>query len=239
MRIGILETATLAPEVKNEYGSYAEMFQRLFLSVDDQVAFNVYPVINGQYPGSNDECDAFLITGSKFDAHGEEPWIIKLRDYIVDLHEQRKKLIGICFGHQLIARALGGLSQRSKNGWGVGNVSSEINQVKPWMGDENDPSFKKQFSLLVSHQDQVVKLPDQATLISSSKHCPISGFQVASHILTFQGHPEFTADYLRYTMNKRRDLIGEEKYNKAIDSLKRPDDSLLVTRWMLNFIKIG
>jgi len=238
VRIGILETAALEPGVKNKYGSYAEMFQCLFLSVDNQVEFNVYQVINGQYPESIDECDAFLITGSKFDAHGDEPWILKLRDYIVDLHKQRKKLIGICFGHQLIARALGGLTQKSKYGWGVGNVSSHIDQVKPWMGAKNIQSLKKEFSLLMSHQDQVAKLPDQASLIASSDYCPISSFQIASHILTFQGHPEFQADYLRYTMNKRREVIGEEKYNKAIDSLERPNDSQLVTQWIINFIRM-
>ncbi len=238
MRIGILETATLEPAVKNKYGSYAEMFQRLFLSVDNQLQFNDYPVINGLYPDSIDECDAFLITGSKFDAHGEDPWILKLRDYIIDLHQQRKRLIGICFGHQLIARALGGLTQRNKNGWGVGNACSHIDQVKPWMGAENNQSSKKQFSLLVSHQDQVVKLPDQAQLIASSDYCPISSYQVGNHILTFQGHPEFQAEYLRYTMTKRHDLIGEEKYQQAMASLKQPNDSLLVTRWMINFVKI-
>ena len=145
MRIGILETDTLEPDIKEKYGSYAEMFQRLFMSVDDQLEFTVYRVIEGKYPESIDECDAYLITGSKSSAYDDEPWIIKLRDYIVSLHKQCKKLIGICFGHQIIAHALGGLTQKSEEGWGVGNTISDIEKAKPWMRDENIQFSKNSF----------------------------------------------------------------------------------------------
>lgn len=233
MRIGILEAQILEADVIEKYGSYAEMFQRLLLSVDDQLEFNVYPVIEGQYPGSIDECDAYLITGSKSSVYDDEPWIVELQDYIVSLHKQCKKLIGICFGHQLIAHTLGGLTQKSENGWGVGNTVSNIEKARPWMRNA-----KEKFSLLVSHQDQVAELPDPAIRIASNEHCPNDSFQIANHILTFQGHPEFSEDYLRYSMNKRRELIGEEKYNRAIDSLNRPTDSQLVAQWIVDFIRM-
>ena len=81
-------------------------------------------------------------------------------------------------------------------------------------------------------------MPAQAILIAGNKYCPNASFQIADHILTFQGHPEFLEDYLKYLMNKRRDVIGEEKYNKAIDSLKRSQDGQLVVQWIVNFIKM-
>jgi len=233
VRLGILETQIHESGVKEKYGSYAEMFQQLFLSVDGRLEFSVYQVTEGQYPESVDECDAYLITGSKSSVYDDEPWIAELQDYVVSLHKERKKLIGICFGHQLIAQALGGLTQKSKNGWGVGNAVSNIEKTMPWMGNA-----KQQFSLLVSHQDQVTTLPVDALLIASNEQCPNTGFQIASHMLAFQGHPEFSEDYLKYSMNKRRDLIGEEKYNKALDSLKGSQDSQLVAQWLINFIKM-
>ena len=236
MRIGILETDILQPAIKEKYGSYAEMFQSLFLSVDDHLKFKVYPVIEGKYPENMDECDAYLITGSKSSAYDNEQWVKQLRHYIVTLHEHRSKLIGICFGHQIIALALGGLTEKSEKGWTVGNSLSKIKKEKSWMGHEM-ANAKKQFALLVSHQDQVISLPAQAELIASNTFCQNASFQIANHILTFQGHPEFSADYLSYLMNKRRDVIGEEKYKKAMDSLQYELDALLVARWIVNFIR--
>ena len=236
MRIGILEADTLEPDIKEKYGSYAEMFQRLLLSVDDQLEIKVYPVIEGKYPENMDECDAYLITGSKSSAYDNEPWIKHLRDYILALHKHRSKLIGICFGHQIIALSLGGLTKKSEKGWGVGNSISNIEKLKPWMGHEI-ANAKKQFALLVSHQDQVTRLPAQSELIATNRFCQNAGFQIANHILCFQGHPEFSADYLSYLMNKRRDVIGEEKYKKAMDSLQYELDALLVARWIVNFIR--
>lgn len=233
MRLGILEADILEPTIKEKYASYAEMFQRLFLLVDDQLEFKAYQIIEGQYPDNIDECDAYLITGSKSSAYDDEPWIKELLNYVASLHNQRKKLIGICFGHQMIAHALGGLTKKSESGWVVGNTISNIEKAKPWMGSTN-----KQFSLLGSHQDQVVKLPDHAILIAGNEHCPNASFQIANHILTFQGHPEFSKEYLKYLMNKRREKIGEDKYIKAIDSLARSHDSQLVAQWLVDFIKM-
>jgi len=231
MRIGVLETDTLEHDIKNKYGSYAEMFQQLFLSINNKLEFNIYQVIEEIYPENIDECDAYLITGSKFSAYEDSPWIKKLSQFIISLAKQRKKLIGICFGHQIIAHALGGLTEKSNKGWGVGNIISDIEKTQAWMGGE-----KKQFSLLVSHQDQVTKLPATAKRIASNAFCLNTSFQIDNHILTFQGHPEFSNDYLRYLMKKRRKLIGNESYNRALSSLDQDQDSLLVAQWIINFI---
>jgi len=232
VRIGIFEADTLEPDIKEKYGSYAEMFQRLLLSVDDQLEIKVYPVIECKYPENMDECDGYLITGSKSSAYDNEPWIKQLRDYILALHKHRSKLVGICFGHQIIALSLGGLTKKSEKGWGVGISISKIIKEKPWMG-----TTEQQFALLVSHQDQVTSLPAQSELIATNTFCANASFQIANHILCFQGHPEFSADYLSYLMNKRRDSIGEEKYKKAMDSLEIDQDALLVAAWIVNFIR--
>ena len=237
MKIGILHADDLAKEILNEYGDYADMFQNLLLSVDDTLSFSTYQVTQSEYPSTIDECDAYLLTGSKFSAYDDEAWIKQLIKFIVELHQQQKKLIGICFGHQLIAHALGGLTQKSEKGWGVGLIISDVKQTADkydWLTPE-----KEGFSLLVSHQDQVVKLPPGAELIASNAFCLNAGFQIGESVLTFQGHPEFSVEYLKYIMNNRREIIGEETYSLALLSIKQPADQELVAQWLVNFIKLG
>jgi len=232
MKIGILETDILDKNIKEKFGSYPDMFEKLLRSVDNNLQFRTYQVINFEYPLIIDECDAYLITGSKFSAYDDELWITRLKNYVVSLVHHQKKLIGICFGHQVIAQALDGRVERSDKGWGVGQFSSRILSCKNWMLPSMD-----YFSLLVSHQDQVVKLPDRAEVVAGNDFCPNSGFIISNHVLTFQGHPEFNSEYLQYIMDKRRSDIGEEKCANAMHSLKNSVDSSLVAQWILNFLK--
>lgn len=231
MKVGILEAEQLLPEILAEYGSYAEMTMELLRSVDDRISFQTYQVTRSEYPQTSDECDAFLITGSKASAYDNEAWITQLSDYIKRLANEEKKLIGICFGHQLIAQALGGKVEKSDKGWGVGVMESKVVLTQTWMQPAQQP-----FSLLVSHQDQVIDLPPKAERIAGSEFCINSSYQVGKHILTFQGHPEFSIAYARQSMDRRRELIGEARYLAAKASLDSNIDHNIIARWILNFI---
>ena len=232
MKIGILEAEQLKPDIQKQYGSFADMTIRLLVSVDQHVTFQTYQAIHGEYPQDVDECDAFLITGSKASAYDPEAWIKQLEDYIKKLADQQKKLIGICFGHQLIAQALGGKVEKSSKGWGVGVMASGVVSSKSWM----QPA-QQQFSLLVSHQDQVIELPAGAERIAESDFCTNSSYQIGDYILTFQGHPEFSVDYANQSMHSRRELIGEERFQCAQTSLKNKIDDKLIATWILNFLR--
>jgi len=232
MKIGILETDILDKNIREKHGSYPDMFKKLLQSVDNNLLFQTYQVINLEYPLTIDDCDAYLITGSKFNAYDDELWINRLKEYVVKLVHHQKKLIGICFGHQVIAQALNGQVEKSEKGWGVGLYSSHIQNSKSWIQPEMD-----NFSLLVSHQDQVVKLPAKAELLASNDFCPNSGFIISNHVLTFQGHPEFNSEYLKYIMNKRRNVIGDTNYLNAMHSLKNSVDSNVVAQWIVKFLK--
>lgn len=234
MIIGILNTDTLNAEIVSKYGNYRDMFQRLLHSVDDQHTFKPYSVTHGEYPDNINECDAYLITGSKASAYEDITWITQLKDYIKVLVGQRKKLVGICFGHQIIAEALGGRVQKNQSGWGVGLMSSNVLRAKPWM-----KPAQEHYLLLVSHQDQVTKLPTNAESISSNAFCPNSSYQIGKHVLTFQGHPEFTADFLRQSMQGRREIIGEQKYQQALATLNQDAHEKIIAQWILNFISEG
>ena len=232
MNLGILKTDTVRPEWVPEFGEYPDMFIALLGRNDPQLQFTVYDVESGEYPADIDEVDAYLITGSKSSVYDDKPWIPPLIEFVQALHQRRKKIVGICFGHQLVAQALGGRTEKSSKGWGVGLHSYRIADNPSWHDGGSEA-----FSILVSHQDQVVENAEGARVIGSSEFCENAVCQVGDHILTFQGHPEFVPEYSREIMEFRREMIGEENYRDGVASLQQPPEGDRVARWVLNFLR--
>jgi GMP synthase-like glutamine amidotransferase len=232
MRIGILMTDRVREEFLDEYGEYPDMFMALLGATDPALSFTVYNVMEQEYPADIDEVDAYLITGSKFSVYDDEAWIHRLKSFVQQLHERGKKLVGICFGHQMVAHALGGKTEKSSKGWGVGAHSANFRQSPQWH-DGDDPEFR----LLVSHQDQVVEPAPGTQVIAGSDFCDNAVCQLGDHILTFQAHPEFNKGYSRNILNLRREMIGEENYHNGIDSLSQDLDRERVANWIVRFLR--
>ena len=243
--LGLLETDILYDDLIPDYGSYGQMFARFFddLNSDpnNKLKYRYYHVQEGELPKDIAECDAYLITGSKAGVYDPLPWISSLQTWITDFHQQRAKLIGICFGHQVLAHSLGGEATKSSKGWGIG-----VHTTTLLVGDEqisksskthtNKYSEGSPLRLLHSHQDQVQKLPPQAQLLASSDFCQNAAFKIDDRVLSFQGHPEFTPLYLQRLLGRRRSVIGEEVFSKAIASLNQDTDAAQVGRWLIEFI---
>jgi GMP synthase-like glutamine amidotransferase len=140
-------------------------------------------------------------------------------------------MLGICFGHQVLAHALGGRAEKSRKGYGVGVHTIAMHQRKPWM-----QPFLKEVSLLYSHQDQVVVLPPGADLLGGNEFCPNAMFSIGDTVLGIQGHPEFEPAYEKAIMDLRVEIIGRERYQKAVASLIRPADEETAGKWMVNFL---
>ena len=232
MRIGILNTDTLKTEFDTKYGQYPAMFSKVLMHAEPKIKIYSYEVQNGEYPDELDECDAYLITGSKVSAYDDLPWIIELKNFIRTLHQHQKKLVGICFGHQLIAEALGGSVERATEGWNVGIHAATLKKNTVLFG-----SAEQEFNLIYNHQDQVVKIPRESKLLASSRTCTVAMLAIENHILSFQGHIEFDVAYAKDLLQMRRSILGEDKYLKACKSLDAIPQDLKVIDWILNFIK--
>jgi GMP synthase-like glutamine amidotransferase len=232
MKLGILKTDAVRPGWVPDFGEYPDMFISLLGEIDPSVEFSVYDVEQGKYPADIDEVDAYLITGSKSSVYDDKPWIAALMEFVRELDSRKKKIVGICFGHQLVAQALGGKTEKYAGGWGVGLHTHRFGSSPEWH-DGAEPDFR----ILVSHQDQVVENAEGAQVLAGSEFCENAVCQIGDHILTFQGHPEFVSGYSREIMEFRREQIGEPAYGAGVSSLQREPERDRVGRWILNFLR--
>ena len=232
MKVGILKTDTVRPEWVGEFGEYPDMFERLLLAEDPSLEFQTWDVESGKLPIDLDTADGFIITGSKSSAYDDKEWIRALENFIQRIHASRRKLIGICFGHQVIAKALGAIVDKSPKGWGCGIQTYQLKDA-----ELAADGIGEDLRLIASHQDQVITVPAGAVVIAASDHCNIAGFRIDDHILTFQGHPEFIPAYSREIMNFRREMIGESRVATGLASLdSEQHQGARVARWMLDFL---
>lgn len=231
LRICILEADDLHPQLQPDFHSFGRMFVRLLGSQAVAAQFEIYNVVRGEYPCESRHFDAFLVTGSKADSFGQDAWIVRLRQYLLIRYRAGDVLLGICFGHQVLALVLGGLTERAEQGWGVGVHSYRMLQA-PVAGQPVPDCLQ----MLVSHRDQVTRLPEGAELLASSDFCPNAAFSLEERVLCFQGHPEFTPEFSRSLLQLRQGIYAADFYARGLASLRKPHHGRQVGGWMLEFI---
>lgn len=213
--INILLCDTFPGLLPESIPSHESMFEKLFHSVNQNITFNIYQTWDGELPEHPAANELYLITGSNNAAYDDLPWILSLQEWIRKAAARKVPLVGICFGHQVIAQALGGQVERFPGGWGVGIREMEVldADLLPWLPD-------KKMRLIVNHHDQVTRLPERAVPLATSDFCRYEGFRIGRHILTFQGHPEFTVDYERHLILNHAENEDDTVKRRALESLE-------------------
>ncbi len=226
MRIGLLVCHHVEERYRPIVEDYASMIDEMLGGRSFDLV--VYDAVGGELPQDPGECDAYLISGSAASVYEPETWIRDLESFVSRVVEEEVPIVGICFGHQVLASALGGVVERSERGWGGGVHSMRVTQRRGWMAPPLDD-----VALIMAHQDQVVALPDGAALLGSSAHCPNFLVEFAPKAIGIQGHPEFPVAFAALFYKDRRDRIGEP-VERALASLDRPTDADIVTDWIYN-----
>jgi GMP synthase-like glutamine amidotransferase len=225
MKLAILETGRPPGGLDQRFGDYPAMFERM---LGDGFEVESFDVPAGHLPAQADAHDAFLITGSPAGVYDPLPWIAPLCEFIRSAGQS--KMVGVCFGHQVMAEALGGHVEKSDKGWGVGLHRYRIDRVEPWMDDVAE------IAVPVSHQDQVAIQPPNTEIVASSEFTPYAALAWTDRpAISFQFHPEFAPDYAKALIEKRYDAVPDPE--AAIASLDAPNDRARVAGWIRRFLQ--
>eukprot|EP00762_Andalucia_godoyi_P007753 ANDGO_01742.mRNA.1 Gamma-glutamyl peptidase 3 len=219
MHIGILACGSPTSDLASTFGTYAEMTRVMLSNADPGFSFRVYECeTRGEFPTTIDECDAYAITGSPHGVYDRLPFMCVLESFIQKCAAQRKKIVGICFGHQILAAALGGRVEKSRKGWGMGPSSYTTTPQNPLSQCSSQIQSRSALDLFAVHQDQVVELPpsngchrDGVRVLAWSAHCEFACLMYGNWAFSVQGHPEFTAEYEHALLSKIADAGAADR----------------------------
>jgi GMP synthase-like glutamine amidotransferase len=225
MKLAVLETGRPPGDLADRFGDYPAMFARM---LGDDFEIDTFDVAAGELPSDPAAYDAYLITGSPAGVYDPLPWIGPLSEFIRSA--KASKMVGICFGHQIMAEALGGHVEKSEKGWGAGLHHYSIVRREPWLDGEQE------IAVPASHQDQVVVQPRNTHVIASSDFTPYAALAWTDRqAISFQFHPEFAPAFAKALIEKRYDVVPDP--DGAIASLDVPNDSTRVAAWIRRFLK--
>ena len=224
MKLAILETGRPPGALTDEFGDYPAMFERM---LGDGFEVETFDVAAGELPTDPAEYDAYLLTGSPAGVYDPVPWIEPLQRFIREA--KSSKMVGVCFGHQIMAEALGGHVEKSDKGWGAGLHHYSIVRREPWMDGEAEVAIP------ASHQDQVVVQPPNTEVVASSDFTPYAALAWSDRpAISFQFHPEFAPDFAKALIEKRYDIVPDPA--AKIATLDAPNDNDRVAAWIRRFL---
>jgi GMP synthase-like glutamine amidotransferase len=227
VRIGLLLVGHVADTSTYIAGDYPELFGAL---LGPDVELVRYDLDEDRFPDSGAECDGWLLSPSRCSVYDAHPWIASAEDLLRELLATERPYVGICFGHQLVAQALGARVARSADGWEVGAHDYEIVTGRAWMRPP-----RATIRLIASHEDQVLEVPDGAELLARADGCPIAGLTIGGRAWTIQPHPEFVPALADDLLGRRVELIGAPRVAAARATLGRPLDGGVVAGWIRAF----
>jgi len=224
MKLGILQTGWPPEELIEKHGTYADAFARLLANRGFE--FDSWAALEGELPTGVKEADGWLVTGSRYGAYEEHSWIAPLEDFLRKAYAKSVPIVGICFGHQILAQALGGKVEKFSGGWSVGRTEYAID------------GFEKPLPVIAWHQDQVIEPPADATTICATDFCKHAALKYANNALTLQPHPEFTREYFDDLLQVRKSVLPEATVKVAAESVHNgPIDDHAVADMIAEFFK--
>ncbi len=232
-RIAILLTNNDTSEFASHFLNDGDKVLQLLQPLRTEWQYSVVPVMEGILPSNVKAFDGYVITGSPASVNDDSlPWVQPLLAFIRAVHAARQPLIGLCFGHQAVARALGGQVARTPAGWGLGTARTTWHAQRPWMTPPQAST-----NLMAAHNEQVIRMPEGAECIGGSDFCPIGSMQIGQHIWTTQYHPEMPLMFMQALLGYLADRLDAATLARAHASLANAADVPLFGQWMVQFFE--
>lgn len=230
-RLAILECEAPPAAVLEKYGTYGDIVKILLTSAfetDSLPNLEVlkWNIIQAESFPNLDAVDGILLTGSQYTAFDDDPWVSPLMEYIRLAHNARKPLVGFCYGHQIIARALGGTVIRNPVGWELAVEKVKLSSLGTKLFGRNELNIHQ------VHRDAVVETPRDVEVIGQSERCGVQISYQPGRLLSFQGHPEFNAFITTEEIEERRQQgkIDDDLYEEAMARVTLEHDGKLLAK---------
>lgn len=195
--------------------------------------FEVWAAKHDELPPDATAYDGWVLTGSVSSVNDAQPWIHRLGDLLRELHARRAPMAGLCFGHQMIARALGGGVGPSPGGWRLGVATTRFVAPEPWMRH-----WQSDIALYAAHQEQVLVPPPGARVLGGDAWAPVGSLALGDHVFTTQYHPELSREFLQGVLREHGDEFPPEVAERARGELRQPVDAPLFLQWLAQFLEL-
>lgn len=232
MHIAILVTNTDDSDFARRHPRDPEKFEALLAPLRPDWTFEAFEVKDGDFPDDIGRFDGVIITGSPASIRDGAPWMARLEALIAEMVERRLPLFGACFGHQAIARALGGTVGPNPGGWNFGHATTNILAETPWTKGETGA-----IGLYTAHSEQVTEPPRGAVIVAGSPQCPVGGMRIGDTVFTTQYHPEMSAGFIAELLEEEAGHLGPDVAAKARLSLKEKAETERFARWVVAFFE--
>ena len=233
LRLGLIACDSIWEPLRSAHGDYADMYGALLRAAGADFDLQTFAAHHGELPGDVTDCDAWLISGSRAAVYDDsKSWIAALMDFVRATHAAGRPQVGVCFGHQLLAHALGGHTGPAPAGWGIGNIDVRLRATPA-----GAPPLAT-LNLFMAHQDQVTRLPPGARWLAEAAHCPHAAFSLDDCVLGIQPHPEFTAAFMRDMTLEASFMLPPARRAAALASYARPVDNDRVGPWLADFLRL-